>query len=189
MNILDIIFSAIVALLFLRGIVRGLVVEAASILGAVAGFFLARSHHARVSPLLAPFVPAPWDTLAAYLGIFLATLIATSLLAAGIRKLLTITFAAWIDSFFGGVVGLAKGLVVCLIIFVALARFTPDAAFMASSLSAPYLKRAADLILHYAPLGDVVAKQLGAQPGEQPPKPAQGQQPRPQPAEQTKPAL
>lgn len=141
MNTLDIVFCVILGFLGLRGIFRGLVKEAASILGLVLGFILANTFHPQLAPLLEGPLGGPGLAgLAAYLGIFLGTVAAIFLLATLIRKILKLIMLGWLDSIGGGLLGFFKGALLCSIIVMALTAFLPARAeILAQSRIVPYV--------------------------------------------------
>ncbi|MBG0776894.1 MAG: CvpA family protein [Desulfovibrionaceae bacterium] len=152
MNILDIIFAVIAGYLVLRGLFRGLVVETASLAGAVVGFFLANSY----APALAPYTAkvlstTAWAHTASYFAIFAATMILATLLAKAARRLLQIEFAAWLDHVAGGLVGLVKGALICSVILLVLANFFGERDFIMESQGARYLSVGAGYLQRFLP--------------------------------------
>lgn len=143
MSILDIIFCVILALLAVRGIFRGLIREVASILGLVLAFVLANSYYAELAPRLEELLGGPTlANLAAYLGIFLGTMLVIFLLASFIRKVLRMVMLGWLDSLGGGALGAFKGALLCSIIVMALTAFLPPKSeILANSQLLPYVNQ------------------------------------------------
>lgn len=154
MNILDIVFCIIIALLAIRGVFRGLVRETASILGLVLGFVLANSFYAELSPRLEELLGCSpgLASLAAYLGIFLGVMAAIFLLASLVRKILKLIMLGWLDSLGGGALGAFKGALLCSIIVMALTTFLPSrAGILVNSRLLPYVNEFNDLLSDVLP--------------------------------------
>lgn len=140
LNMLDAVFLLVAGLFVLRGLFRGFVEEATGLVGVIGGFILANRHHGDAAPHVAKVVDDPgWANVLAYAGVFLGVLVAVAVLARILRKLLVITFAGWLDHLAGGIMGAAKGLLICSILLAALLHFVPDAVFMRGSRVVPYL--------------------------------------------------
>lgn len=141
MNILDLVFAAICGFFLLRGIFKGLLVEIAAVLGLVLGFFLANSHHQTLAPYIQRGIDSPaWAAVIAYALVFFGTIMVTTLIAQSLRRILTIGFAGWVDTLFGGVAGLAKGAAICAVILALLTALMPDAPFLSQSRLVPYIR-------------------------------------------------
>ena len=154
MNILDIIFAVIVGFFLLRGLTRGLIVEVGAIGGAVLGFVLANRYSATLAPHLERAISNPgWAAAVAYLAVVIGTLVLCTFIATGIKKLLTITFSAWMDHLWGGFFGLAKGLLLCCIILASLSQFFTGATFIRESTAAPYLSIVSSRLQDFVPEG------------------------------------
>lgn len=151
MNILDVIFALIGGFFLIRGLFRGLMIEVAAVAGLVGGFFLANAYYAQAVPYLSSFVSAGWVEIVSYVLIFLGVMVLSTLIAIGLRNVLEATGGGLIDNIGGGVVGFAKGLIICLVIFAVLNRFVPDMQFMRDSKIAPYLVRTSDFVEQYIP--------------------------------------
>lgn len=157
MNELDIIFAAITLFLFIRGIFRGFLVEAASLAGAVGGYYAANRYSQEIIPFIQRAVPSPsWAGVVSYLVVFFAVILAVTILAKVVKSVLLVSFANWFDYLVGGVAGLAKGLFICCVILAVVQSFMPEAGFVAGSRFAPYLGDVAGLIKQYVPQAEKV---------------------------------
>lgn len=156
-DILDITIILILFFFTIRGYFNGLVGEVAAIVSLVGGFLAA--HHCH--PLLAPhldFIAEPmWRTAAAYVIIFVAVVVGVALAARLIQRLLSLAFATWLDRLGGGFFGLAKGIVVCSLIFLILGKFFSTADFYQNSRVRPYMVSIIDQIRTSLP-PDIVKK-------------------------------
>ncbi len=124
MTVFDYIVLTILGLSILIGVMRGLLREVLSIAGWVAAFLVAKFYTAQLSPLLPQAISS--DSLrymAAFIILFLATLIITSLLAMALSQVFKATGLGWIDRIFGAVFGVVRGLMI-VGVFVMLSGLT-----------------------------------------------------------------
>jgi membrane protein required for colicin V production len=124
MTLIDYAVLAIIALSVLFGVIRGLVREVLSLVAWISAFVAANFLAGEFAPLL----PQGWATeelrlLVGFMVVFLVVLIAMSILAILASKLVKSAGLAWEDRAFGGGFGLARGLLV-MIILVLLAGLT-----------------------------------------------------------------
>lgn len=140
MAILDYVVIALVAFSVLLGWWRGLVYEVLSLLGWVIAYVVARLFAMDLVPYLpAEIDPLPLRMAVAYGVSFVATLIACSILAWLLSKLVKIAGMGWLDGFLGAVFGVLRGGFM-LLVLVLLAGMTglPEAKFWREAqLSAP----------------------------------------------------
>src|ERR1044071_345661 len=118
----------VVLLSVLLAATQGFFFEMFSLAGTVVGYLLAAWGYTRVAPMIEPYVKTPWvANIAAFLVIFLAV----TLLASTIGRLLRATMKEvglrWFDRLLGALFGLARGLLVVMVIALAMASFTPEA--------------------------------------------------------------
>lgn len=141
MNAFDIIVIVILAYSLIRGLFRGMVKEAASIIGTLGGFFAAYSNYDTLARYLSGVISNPsYRNILAFLIIFCLVLILVNLLAIIIQYLLKIAFLGWLDRFGGVAFGMIKGLLIAAVLFVVLTAFLPKGTpFIKNSVCAPYL--------------------------------------------------
>jgi len=122
---LDWILLAILLISLVVGLWRGLVVEVISLVSWVAAFILAQWFAPDVASRL-PMAGAtePVRYAAGFVVVFIATLVAGSLVAFVIRKLLAAVGLGLLDRMLGGVFGVVRGLVVVLALAVVV-QMTP----------------------------------------------------------------
>ena len=141
MNFFDIVVIIIIAFCLVRGAFRGFVREVASIAGVVAGFYGASTYYPLVGDLFTPWIGGA--TLRNSLGFFLLFLlivVVVGLVATLIRYVLKIVFLGWVDRFCGMVFGSAKGVLICVVIFIMATTFAPSGAdWFTTSRFSPYL--------------------------------------------------
>lgn len=120
----DIITIAILALCYWRGAVKGILWQIASIAGLILCFFFAEAASLAVKPFIQ--VQPPLDRWIAIFGVYVIGSLAAFALARGIRSYLEkIKFDDY-DKHLGGLFGVAKGVVICLIITFFAITLTPS---------------------------------------------------------------
>ena len=109
MTSFDYLVLAIIGLSIILSVMRGLLIEALSIVGWVVAFFVAKTYSSQLVPMMPADIPTEsLRILAAFLVVFFATLLITSLLAIALSTVFKkIGF------------GLARGmLIVCILVFL-----------------------------------------------------------------------
>src|ERR1051325_8443990 len=140
MTSFDYAVLAIVGLSILLSMMRGFVREILSLASWVAAFFVAKIYTLELAPLLPQAIPSqPLRLLAAFLILFLATLLVTSLLAIALSHIFKHLGLSWIDRFLGAFFGVARGLViVCVLVLLAgLTSLPQDVRWRNAMFSAP----------------------------------------------------
>lgn len=151
MNYLDLIFIVITGFFCVRGFFRGLILEATSIGGVVGGFILANNYYEQLAIHLESFIDHQWVGVAAYALIFIGVLLAVAIVAGILRKIIGAAGAAWLDYSFGGVLGGAKGLLLCCIILAFTLHFFPNAQVVQTSIIVPHLSLVTDMLRQFIP--------------------------------------
>jgi len=130
----DIALLAVFGLSVLIGLWRGFVFEIVSLLGWLVAFVIANS----AGPFLAEFVPFGSDPQVrlwtAYIVVFLVILITCTLLARMLRALISATPLSFVDHLLGGVFGVMRGALICVVIgtLVMLSPFAGSTTWKAS---------------------------------------------------------
>ncbi|HEY9029138.1 MAG TPA: CvpA family protein [Burkholderiaceae bacterium] len=130
----DIALLAVFGLSVLIGLWRGFVFEIVSLLGWLVAFVIANS----AGPFLAEFVPFGSDPQVrlwtAYIVVFLAILLTCTLLARMLRALISATPLSFVDHLLGGVFGVMRGALICVVIgtLVTLSPFASSTTWKAS---------------------------------------------------------
>ena len=137
-DIFDLII--VLALVFFagRGFVHGFVGEVAGVVSLVGGFWAAHAYHSLLSPRLTAIADPAWRTIAAYVLIFLAVILVVAVLARLLQKILSFSFVSWADRLAGGLLGLAKGVLLCAVALLLLQKLFGDAEFLRHSRALPY---------------------------------------------------
>lgn len=153
MNALDIFFVIVLGFFLFRGIYRGMILEIASIAGLVAGFVVANQFYMEVYPWVHEVITnQSWAQIVSYLGVFLVTLTGVALLAFLLRNLLRMILLGWLDRLGGGILGLAKAGLICVLTLLFLMVFLPqDSEIVAASEIAPYIMNISETLANYLP--------------------------------------
>lgn len=152
MNVLDIIFGLVIAYLTIRGAMRGLIKEIASIGGIILGFYLANTYQADVAPHVAQYIDgADYAGIVAYVGIFLATLLVTWLVILLFASVLKVAMLTWANHLLGALAGFAKSIVLCAAGLAIIGAVYPDADFVRTAKSVPYIGRISVVLQEWMP--------------------------------------
>jgi len=140
MTSFDYIVLSIIGLSVVLSVMRGLVREVLAIMGWLAAFYVARTYASQILPMMPVNIPTePLRVLAAFLVLFLATLLVASLLAIALTAIFKTIGLGWINRLLGAIFGLARGvLIVCIIVFLAgLTNLPKDTSWRNAMFSAP----------------------------------------------------
>lgn len=145
MTLIDYAVLTIVGFSVLLGAMRGLVREVMALAAWLIAFVAAGAYGGEVAPLLARQIPdESWRTLAAVVAVFFVTLIAMSVIALVISRLIKNAGLGVEDRVLGGMFGFARGLLVVLAL-VMIAGLTPlprQTVWKSAMLAAPLEKLA-----------------------------------------------
>lgn len=140
-SVLDLVIAALLLLLAVRGMVRGIVPE----LGGVLSVFIAviasgnKALHDWAAGWLAPLLDDPgWADFIAYIGVFFIVFILLRLLFQALERAFGERAPGWIDRGLGGMAGAVKGLIACTVLLVCLSYVAPDSRLRQDSFLAPY---------------------------------------------------
>lgn len=114
--------------------------EVLSIAGWIAAFVVAKTYTSEMLPMMPQTIPTEsLRVLAAFLVLFLATLLVATLLAIALSAILKKIGLGWLNRLLGAVFGIVRGLlIVCIIVFLAgLTDIPKDARWRNAMFSAP----------------------------------------------------
>lgn len=140
MTLFDYAVLAIVGLSILLSMMRGFLREILALAGWVAAFFVAKLYTLELAPLLPAAIPSEsLRLLAAFVILFLATLLVTSLLAIALSEVFKKVGLGWLDRWLGAVFGLARGVIIVgvLVLLAGLTSIPQDARWRNAMFSAP----------------------------------------------------
>ncbi len=127
MNLLDLAILIFVVLIAVRGFYRGIIQEAATLIGIIASFFLAFYYYNELARFLFRFTQNYLVTLYFFSFLLLLALSFFLFRALGllIKKIVQFTLFGWADRILGGVFGLIKGGVVVFFLITLLTLLLP----------------------------------------------------------------
>jgi len=140
MTAFDYTVLAILGLSIIFSVMRGLVKEVLSILAWFVAFYVGRTYTEQMLPLMPADIPSEsLRTLAAFLVLFLATLLLSTLLAIAISAIFKKIGLGWLNRLLGAVFGAFRGvLVVCILVLLAgMTEIPKDARWKNAMFSAP----------------------------------------------------
>lgn len=140
MTVFDYAVLVIVGISILISLMRGAVREILSLLGWVLAFYVARTYAIQVMPLLPYDIPSEkLKMLAAFIIVFLAVLLITSLIAIALSGLLKEIGLGWLNRLLGGVFGFLRGLLIVtvLMILAGMTQLPKDERWTNAMFSAP----------------------------------------------------
>lgn len=156
-SIVDLALAMGLLLSMLVGLWRGLLTEVLSLLGWVVAYFAAQWWGPGVGRTLPVDEPGSrLNALAGMMAVFLAAWLAWALMSWALRQIVSASGLGGTDRLLGGVFGLARGLLVALVLYT-LISMTPmtDWAPWKASRAAPWLASMMDLLRPILP-GEVV---------------------------------
>lgn len=164
MNYFDYILITIVGLSMVLSIWRGFVREIISLIGLVLAFFIAGRMSGDVGALLHDWIEiSAIANVAAFVLIFVTTMIAVGLISAFIRKLVDMADLTATDRTLGVFFGAARGVLLIGVAFLAYTSYAkPDQTWMQKSLLTPYVLQLSDLIGKTIPKDYPLSTQAGA---------------------------
>lgn len=112
MNWLDAVIVGVLVLSVAFSLWRGFVREVISLAAWVLAFWIAVRYTPKLEPLIGPYVPESVGAGAAFVTLFVATLLVAAIVNALVGRLVKSTGLSGFDRALGAVFGLARGLVV-----------------------------------------------------------------------------
>ncbi len=153
MNWLDVVLGIIILISVISGIKKGLARTAIGLGAAILGLFCALWFHGMLGAYLTFTGSRNIANLIAFFLIFLAVVVAGSLIGSLIDHLLKLVRLSWLNRILGGGFGLLRGVLVGAIVVLAVMAFTPRPApqSVTNSRLAPYVIDTARVLTAAAP--------------------------------------
>lgn len=161
MNLFDFAIIAVIVISTLIGVYRGFIRETLSLIAWILAFWIAFTYAESFSPALSPYVSSSTlRTAAAFLVLFVVSVIAFSLVAFFLARLLGGSAIKGTDRILGGFFGVIRAAVI-VGAFILAAGLTslPNAPWWRESVLAPRMKPVVVLMRQMLP--NDVARQLG----------------------------
>ena len=170
MNLFDALIILIVGISFLLGIRKGLVHEIFALVGVFLGILIALIVSPKLAPVLEGWIPFESASYAvSFLLVFVATMLLTAMVANVLTKTLNIAHLGFYNRLLGGAFGLARGVIIGLIVTLGLALFLePDSTLLTESRVTPRLAWGARALAPLLPEGirEILLDRLDRLPGD-----------------------
>src|SRR5262245_28906275 len=168
---IDVIALGVIVLFFIRGMLRGFTLQLAGAIAFVAGLFVAK----KLAPQIQPWI-GRWlgekatatnhlDLYASYFAVFLVFLVIVTIILYMLRAKIRSSKLASSDRLLGGVLGLAVGVLVVIVVVLAGSHFLPERAeaTLGGSYTAKYTYEAVERLTPLFPekIHERVAKYIG----------------------------
>lgn len=150
-NIADLTLVILFGFFAIRGYMRGLAKELGAVAAILLGAYVAGKYGPEAVPYISPYVSGSYAGAAAYILVFTAVLALVWFVALGVSGLAQVTMTAWADRLFGGLFGLAKGVILAAALLYLVTLAAPNPPFLADSRLVPYLRRVSDLLSSQIP--------------------------------------
>ena len=142
-NTLDIIIIVLIAVPGLRGLYRGLLEELTALAAVILGVIFANKYYYDVAPLVEKMFNDPKIVgILAYALVFSCVVLVVTVFGKLLRKVLSVTFAGWLDHLAGCLLGAGVGLVLSCLAYMVINHFSPQADLLRNSQLVPYLEQA-----------------------------------------------
>lgn len=150
-DIFDVIIVLVLVFFSIRGFLNGFVGEVAGLLSLVGGFWAAHRFHPLLSEHLQFIAEPAWRHIASYVLIFVGVVLLVGILALILQKVLSFSFVTWVDRLSGGLLGLAKGVLLCSVVLLLLQKLLGDMPFLQHSRALPYFTSLIEQIRAWLP--------------------------------------
>jgi membrane protein required for colicin V production len=141
-NTLDIIIIVLVAVPGVRGLYRGLLEEATALAAVIAGVIFANQYYYDVAPMIEKVFHDPKLVgILSYALVFSCVVLVVTVFGKVLRKVLSVTFAGWLDHLAGCLLGVGVGLVLSCLAYMVINHFSPQADMLRASQLTPYLEQ------------------------------------------------
>ncbi|CAK8711832.1 MAG: membrane protein required for colicin V production [Candidatus Electronema aureum] len=147
----DYIIAGILTLFLLRGLCIGFVRQLAATAALVGSYWLAGEYVGQVMPYVEGFIDRPGAVfLVSFGSLFLLSALVFTLIGSLLHKVLEISLLGWANRLTGGLLGVARGGLVTVLLFMLLAAVLPAAhPLFEGSLTVPYLSQGAEIIRQF----------------------------------------
>lgn len=140
MTVFDYIVLAVIGASIVFSMMRGMVREVLSLAGWVLAFYVAKTYTLELAPLLPKAIPTETlQYLAAFVILFLVTLLISALLSIALSQIFKVVGFGWLDTALGGVFGTLRGVfIVGVLVFLGgLTELPKEPAWRDAMFSAP----------------------------------------------------
>lgn len=153
MNWVDLLLLAVLGWFLFTGLTSGLIREVLNLAGFGVGLFLAGRLYGQVGELLKGVVEPGLAPLAGFVGILIATVVATHVVGSLLQQVVSLLMLGWLDHLGGALFGLVKGLALVMVLLFVVQRlpFPPLKEALEVSLLGPRLAALLPVLLALLP--------------------------------------
>jgi len=152
LSILDWLILFVILMNVLGAIGEGFFFELFSFAGVILGYLIAAWQYPRVAALYAHYVNSQWVAdIAGFLTLFVLIVILGGAIGKTARWAVQGVGLRWFDRVLGGLFGFLKGVVICTVIVIALAAFSPTSPWIQDSRIAPFMLATGRTLIWAAP--------------------------------------
>ena len=143
----DFVIAGIVILLLVRGIWLGMLRQVIPLLALYLGYFAASRYHDQLFPFLKNLSDNPKVIfLAAYVITFALTYVISFLIGKALARVIQVTITPWFDRILGAFLGLAKALILVILVHMLLGTLmAPENEMLRTCQTCPALNKMSDL--------------------------------------------
>ena len=143
----DFVIAGIVILLLVRGIWLGMLRQVIPLLALYLGYFAASRYHDQLFPFLKNLSENPKVIfLAAYVITFALTYVISFLIGKALARVIQVTITPWFDRILGAFLGLAKALILVILVHMLLGTLmAPENEMLRTCQTCPALNKLSDL--------------------------------------------
>jgi len=128
MNLLDFLILVPVVWLCIRGFMKGLIIELATLIGIVLGILAAYHFAGDMQNILKDFFTFSERAtrIVSYIIIFVIVWLLVYIIGKILEKTVDLVAMGWLNKLLGAIIGIAKGIVLVCIIFFLIEKFDPS---------------------------------------------------------------
>ena len=152
LSFLDWMILLVILVNVLGAIGQGFFYELFSFAGVILGYLIAAWQYPRVAAFYAHYVNSQWAAdIAGFFTLFLIVVLLGSAAGKTARWAVDEVGLRWFDRLLGGVFGFLKGVVICTVIVIGLAAFSPTSPWIRESRIAPFMLATGRTLIWAAP--------------------------------------
>jgi membrane protein required for colicin V production len=152
MTLFDLFLAAVLAYSTVQAFVRGILREAFSLGGLIAGILLASWNYSHVALMLGGLITPPATAqIVAFLLILIGVIVVSALLGKALHRTADAIGLGFFDRLLGAVFGFARGCLLCVVILMVMAAFLPQTTWISNSRLSSYFLGGAHAVSFVVP--------------------------------------
>ena len=152
LSALDWMILFVILMNVLGAIGQGFFYELFSFAGVLLGYLIAAWQYPRFAAFYIHYVNSEWVAdIAGFLTLFVLLVVLGGVVGKTVRWAVHEVGLRWIDRLLGGLFGFLKGIVICTVVVIALAAFSPTSPWILDSRIAPFMLATGRTLIWAAP--------------------------------------